>query len=134
MPSPRPSSPASSADRTFTGSDPVRELAVDRVQRAPLDVALDPPEVLADEGQDEALHAEDEDHAHAAEERAREVRIADPVHDAVDPECERSRRAEHAERDPDPLDRLGPDPAQHMQGEPRQSQGRVAGPAHPRRM
>src|SRR5919204_5422609 len=36
------------------------ELALDRVQRPPLDLPLDPAEVLADEGEDEPLDAEHE--------------------------------------------------------------------------
>ena len=43
------------------------QLALDRVQRPALDLALDPAEVLADEGEDEALHAEHEDHGRAEE-------------------------------------------------------------------
>ena len=73
------------------------QLALDRVQRAALDLALDAAEVLADEREDEPLHAEHEDHGRAEEQRAREVRLADPVRDAVDarapwrPACRRIR-------------------------------------------
>ena len=52
-------------------SSALAELAVDQVQRPALDVALDAAEVLPDEGEDEALHAEDEDDADTAEERRR---------------------------------------------------------------
>src|SRR4051812_40027524 len=91
------------------------QLPVDRVQRTALDVALDPPQVLADQRQDEPLQAEDEDHRDAAEERAREVRLADPEDDAVDPERERDGRAQQSDRDPDPLDRLRPEARENMQ-------------------
>src|SRR5918912_2328896 len=85
------------------------DLPVDRVQRSPLDVALDPREVLADERQDEPLDPEHEQDSHAAEERPREVRLVDPEHDPVDPERQREQRADDADGDADPLDRLRPE-------------------------
>src|SRR5947208_13281201 len=42
------------------------ELFVDRVQGAALHVALNPPEVLPDQREDESLDAEHEEHEHAA--------------------------------------------------------------------
>src|ERR687884_682499 len=82
------------------------DLPVDRVQRSPLDVALDPTEVLADEREDEPL---------------------DPEH-----ECE--QRAHSSERDADPLDRLRPEAGEHVQREPRQPQRRVPRTAAARSM
>ena len=64
---------------------------VDRVQGPAFDVALDSAQVLADEREDEALDAEHEQDRDAAEERAGEVGLADPVDDAVDAERERRR-------------------------------------------
>jgi hypothetical protein len=46
---------------------PGSNLAVDRVERAALDVSLDAAEVLADQRQDEALDAEDEQDCDTAE-------------------------------------------------------------------
>ena len=48
--------------------------------------ALDSAEMLADEGEDEALHAQDGDDERAEQEGAREVVVADPVDDAVQAE------------------------------------------------
>ena len=93
---------------------------------AALDLALDPAEVLADEGEDEALYAEHEDHGRAEEQRAGEVRLADPVRDRVDAERRRSERADEAEHHARPLDRLRPEAREHVQREPRQPQRRVA--------
>ena len=76
-------------------------------------------------------HEEDGD---AAEQRAGEVRAVDPVPDAVDAERDREQRAEDAERDPDPLDRLRPEAGEHVQREARQAQRRVARAAGARRV
>src|SRR5207248_8048484 len=94
---------------------PLVERALDRVQRPPLDLPLDPAQVLADERQDEPLHAEDEQDGDAAEQGAREVRAVDPIADPVAAECEREHGADHAESDPDPRDRLRPAARQHRQ-------------------
>src|SRR5881392_1122058 len=110
------------------------ELAVDRVQRPSLDVPLDATEVLADEREDEALNAEDEQHRDAAEQRPREVRLAHPERDPVCAEAERQERANRAERDADPLNRLRPEAGEHVQREPGEAQRRVARPPAPRRV
>src|SRR5438046_739695 len=102
------------------------ELPLDRVDRTALDVPLDPAQVLADESQDEALDAEHEEHGNAAEERAGEVRLVDPERDPVRAECGRAERADDAERDAGPLDRLRPEPGEHVQREPCQPQRPVA--------
>src|SRR3954454_5420990 len=110
------------------------DFAVDRVERPAFAPALDSAQVLAHEGEDEALEAEHVDDRDAAEQRPREVRLLDPVDDAVDPERGRDERAEDAQRDADPLDRLGPEPGEDVQREPRQPERRVARAAAPRRM
>ena len=118
--------PAPPVTRTRFGSQ--LELAVDRVQGPPLHVALDSAEVLADEREDEALHAE-----HEEDERRR--RAAAPGSRAVDPVARRRRRRARsrasvqsdAEREPDPLDRLRPEAGEHVQREPREAKRRVAG-------
>ena len=56
--------PAPPVTRTRFG---ISQLPVDRVEGAALDVALDSAEILADEGEDEALDAEDGDDERAAE-------------------------------------------------------------------
>src|SRR4051794_28345400 len=60
------------------------QLAFDGVQGPTLHLALDPPQVLADEREHEALDPEHEDHGCAEQQRAGEVRLADPVRDRVD--------------------------------------------------
>src|SRR5207247_6353948 len=95
------------------------ELAIDGVDRAAFDVALDAAEVLADERQDETLDAEDGQDRDAAEQRAREVRLADPEDDAVDAQRECEQRRHRAEEHADPLDGLWPVAGQDVEGEPR---------------
>ena len=58
--------------------------------------------------------------------RPREVRLADPVRDGVDPEHDRRERADEAEDDARPLDRLWPEAGKDVEREPRQPQRRVA--------
>ncbi len=67
--------PAAAGDETrvFSGQAS-RELSLDRVEGPALDVALDPAEVLADEGEDEPLEAEHAEHEAREEEQAGEVR------------------------------------------------------------
>ena len=50
----------------------------------------------------------------------------DPEHDPVGAERDRDERADGAEHDADPLDRLRPEAGQDVEREPRQPQGRVA--------
>ena len=100
--------------------------AIDEVQGPVLHHALDSAEVLADERQDEALHAEHGDDERAEQERAREVRVRDPVDDAVGAERERRERADDAEDDPGRLDRLRPEAGEHVEREPREPERRVA--------
>src|SRR5262249_9229483 len=119
----------------FSGSDPrtwpagagrpdsaLAELLADRVQGPSLDVALNPAQVLAHEREDEALDAEDEEHGDATEERPWEVRPADPEDDAVDPQGHSDERAENAEADPDPLDRLRPETGEDVERKPREAE------------
>src|SRR5947209_6163595 len=94
-----PAPPVTNTRFADTGSD----LLLDDVERTAFDVALDAAQILPDEREDEALDAEDEDYANAGEERPGEVRIADPVRDAVDPERERGGGADHPHDHPDPL-------------------------------
>ena len=76
------------------------KLALDRIERAAGDVALDSAEVLADQGEDEALDSEHEQDRDAAEQRAGEVRVVDPVDDPPGAEREREQRADRPERSP----------------------------------
>src|SRR3954465_15489941 len=85
------------------------ELPLDRVERPTADVPLDPPEVLANEREDEALHAEDEEDSDASEQGPREVGVVDPVHDPPATERERQQRGDRPEQKADPLDRLRPE-------------------------
>src|SRR5215210_4694053 len=101
------------------------ELAVDRVQRPPLHLALNPPQVLADERKDEALDPEYEQDEAAEEQRAREVGARDPVDEAPRRDRQRRSRAEHPNEDAGPLDRLRPEPGEHVQREPGQAQRAV---------
>src|SRR6266508_641106 len=128
--------PAPPVTRTFLSVSSVRrrrmcaggtllDLLVDRVQRPPLDLTLDPAQVLTDESEDESLDAEHEQDQRAAEQWAGEVRLGDPEHDAVDAERERGERAHDPECDADPLDRLRPEPGQDVQRQPSQAKGRV---------
>ena len=71
--------------------------------------ALDSAEMLAEEGEEEALNAEHRHDEGAEEERAREVLVRDPVDEPVDTEHERGKRADRAEDDPGGLDRLRPE-------------------------
>src|SRR5207244_7453488 len=64
------------------------KLPVDDVEGASFDVSLDASKVFADQGQDEALDAEHEQNRDAAEQRAGEIRLADPEDDPVDAEAE----------------------------------------------
>src|SRR3954452_17531227 len=125
----KPAPPVTSTHVFFMRAAPSIELPVDGVERPALDLALDPSEVLADEREDEPLDAEDEHYAGAAEERAGKVALGDPVDDSVDAEPGCGQRADDAEPDADPLDRLRPEPGQDVQRESRQPQRRVAGGA-----
>src|SRR4051812_3821682 len=98
---------------TRTRFDFTLELLIDRVEGPAFDPALDAPQILPDERQEEALDAEDEDDAGSGEERPREVALRDPVDDAVDAERGRRERADDPEADADPLDRLRPEPGEH---------------------
>ena len=99
-----------------------------------LNHALDSAEMLADEGEDEALHAEDRDDEPSEQQRAREVVVRDPVDEAVDPEHRGGERAEGAEHDARGLDRLRPESCENVQREPREAERRVARVALARRM
>ena len=87
--------------------------------------ALDSAEILTDEGEDEALDAEDGDDEGAQQQRAGEVVLADPVDDPVQAERKRGERAEEPEDDAGRLDRLRPEAREHVQGEARQPERRV---------
>src|SRR5207248_252374 len=102
------------------------ELFIDDVQGATLDVALNAPEVLADQGQDEALDAEHEQNRDAAEQRPGKVRLADPEDEPVDAEAEGKQGRDRSEEDADPLDRLRPETREHVEREPRQTKRRIA--------
>src|SRR3954447_22565298 len=96
------------------------QLAIDRVERPALDPALNPAQVLPDECQDETLDPEHVERRDGAEERPREVRVADPEDDPPGGERGRAEGAERAERDARPLDRLRPVAGEHVQREPRE--------------
>src|SRR5215208_503983 len=111
--------------RAYARLPTLPELPVDRVQRSAFHVALDPAEVLADQREDEPLHAEDEDDADSAEERTGEVRAGRPVDDAVRAEDRRDERAHDPERDADPLHRLRPEPREQVEREPDEAERRI---------
>src|SRR5690349_6590682 len=111
------------ADRTRAGrTRPALQLALDRVQRPPLDLPLYPHEVLPYEREHEALHAEHEEDGRPEEERPREVGLADPEGDPVDAEDGGRERADEAEHDAGPLDRLRPEAGEHVQRQPGQAE------------
>ena len=87
---------------------------------------LDSAEMLADEGEDEALDAEDGDDERAEEQRPREVVVRDPVDEPVDAERQGGERADGPEHDAGGLDRLRPEAGEHVEGEARQAERRVA--------
>src|SRR5918994_5938712 len=101
--------------------DPLAELALDRVQRAALDLPLDAAEVLAHEREDEPLDPEHEQDQPCEEQRPREVRPRDPVDDPPDRHRGRSPGAEHPQQHTRPLNRLRPEAGEHVQGEARQA-------------
>src|SRR6516162_7532178 len=123
--------PAPPVTRTRFGL-PIREestsleLFLDGVERPSLDVPLDAPEVLADQGEDEPLEAEHEEDRDAAEERAGEVCPVDPEVEPVGAEAERQDGADRSERDADPLDRLRPEAGQDVERQPHETERRVA--------
>ena len=77
--------------RGGTIGSPTSELSIDEIQGPVLHHALDSAEVLADEREDVALHAEHGDDERAEQERAGEVLVRDPVD-------ERRRRRARATR------------------------------------
>ena len=111
-----------------------RKLSVDEVKGAVLHDALDSAQILADEGEDEALDAEDRDDERTEEQRPGEVPLADPVDDAVQAEGERGERAEQPEHDPRRLDRLRPEPGEDVERGAGQAERRVARGTLPRRV
>ena len=96
--------------------------------------SLDSAQILADERKDEALDPEHEEQRDAAEERPGEVRLGDPVDDAVDPEPGREQGADQPEHDADPLDRLRPEARDDVEREPDEAKRGVAGGVVARRV
>src|SRR3979409_1755438 len=96
--------PAKPAPRSWSTPSSLRrsKFLLDRVQRASLDVPLDAPERLADQGEHEPLHSEDENNACSGEEGPGEVAVEDPVGHAVDTQGPGRQGAENAEADADP--------------------------------
>ena len=68
------------------------------------------------------------------EQRPGEVVLVDPVDDGVDAERGGDERADDAERDADPLDRLRPEAGEHVERQPGQPERRVARGAFARRV
>src|SRR3954451_23968681 len=125
--------PAPPVTRTrFAGTG--LDLLLHDVERPSLDVPLDAAQVLPDEREDEALDAEDEDYANPGEERSWEVRVVNPVRDAVDAEHERGDGADHPHHHPDPLDRLRPEAGHDVQREAGEAERRVARVVRARRV
>src|SRR5437763_9673348 len=84
------------------------KFAIDVVDRALLDVALDAGEVFAQHGHDETLQPEHEQHQAAEQQRAREVAVADPEHDPPDPDQAGGEDTSDREDRPHPLHHLRP--------------------------